>query len=61
MTESRPPRPAPKPGRVTVYRAMFDYTAQGVSYVVHINVNNEGKGYDFFLLLSRLFYVLYKV
>ncbi|CAG9538569.1 unnamed protein product [Cercopithifilaria johnstoni] len=28
MMESKSPRPAPKPGRVTVYRALRDYTAQ---------------------------------
>lgn len=28
MTEPKPPKPAPKPGRVTVYRALYDYTAQ---------------------------------
>lgn len=43
MAESGPPKLAPKPGRVTVYRALYAYTAQNVSYVKLIMMSEENR------------------
>ncbi|VDM16541.1 unnamed protein product [Wuchereria bancrofti] len=52
MTELKPPKPAPKPGRVTVYRALYDYKAQNVSYIVSIKIykSNEKVIISIFLI-----------